>query len=364
MRITDVAVYKWDIPLSEPFRIATMVTDVAPNILVRVTTDEGLVGWGEGSPLHSIVGETQGICLAAAKDLRAFVLGRDPLEIAALSAEMARFLPHNTTTACAFDMAFHDVAAKRAGLPLWRNLGGTRRPLPIDVTISIVSAKEARRAATEIFDAGYDIIKMKLGGEPADDLERVEAVREEVGPGATIRVDANQGWDRIAAVEALQALEEFDVEFCEQPLRAHDLAGLQWVAKQTTIPIMADESLFGPESALELVLHDVVPMFNIKLSKSRGIHYGRQIAAIAEAGGIRCMVGAMVESKLGLTAIAHFATTSPAMRYFDLDTTYGQKEDPVLGGVTVAEGCVHLPDGLGIGAEPDPGWLSRCERVA
>lgn len=364
MRIADVAVFKYDIPLLEPFRIATMVTTVAPNMLVKVTTDEGLVGWGEGSPLHSIVGETQGVCLAAAREIKAFVLGRDPLAMADLSHDLTRFLPHNTTTACAFDMAFHDLAAKRAGLPLWAFLGGTKRPLPIDVTIPIVPADEARRAASAIFDAGFDIVKIKLGGDTEGDIERVEAVREEIGPGARIRVDANQGWDRLEAMEVLQAIEEFGVEFCEQPLRAHDLAGLKWVGSQTGIPIMADESLFGPESALELVVHDIVPMFNIKLSKSRGIFFGRQIAAIAEAGGVRCMVGAMVESKLGLTAIAHFATTSPAMRYFDLDTTIGQKDDPVLGGVEIAEGCVHLPDAPGIGAEPDPAWLSRFERVA
>lgn len=364
MKIRRVDVYPFDIPLKAPFRIATMVTDVAPNILVRIETDDGRVGWGEGSPLHSIVGETQGICLACAREYVPFVLGRDPRELVALAHDMYRFMPHNSTTACAFDIAFHDLAAQEAGQPLYRFLGGTKQPLPTGVTISIVPAEQAFAEAQEIVASGFPIVKIKLGGNPAADVARVAAVREAVGESIKIRVDANQGWDRVTAVEVLQAIEVYDIEFCEQPLRAGDLDGMRWVGERTGIPIMADESLFGPESAIELVKREACPYFNIKLTKSRGIVFGTRIAGIAEAAGIKCMVGAMVESPLALTAIAHFGTTSPAMRFWDLDTTVGQRVNPCLGGATLERGCVYVPEEPGLGCSPDPDFLKNLTPIS
>lgn len=360
MRVRRVRVFKFDVPLKEPFRIATMVTRHAENVLVSIETDAGLVGWGEGSPLRSIVGETQATCLAACRALGDWLVGQDPLAIGHLSREMERFLPHNSTAACALDMALHDIAAKAAGMPLYAYLGGLNRPMETAVTIPLLPPEEVGKQAEAIIDADFDIVKIKLGGSTEDDVARVEAVRDAIGPSFRLRVDANQGWHRIQAATVLQNIEELDVEFCEQPLVAHDYEGMKWLGTQTGIPIMADESLFGPESALRLAEMQAAPFFNIKLSKSRGMHFGKQIAGVAEAAGIRCMVGAMVESPIGLAGIAHFGTASPCFDFWDLDTTVGQSVNPALGGVRIEEGRVILPEGPGLGVEPEPRFLAGC----
>jgi L-alanine-DL-glutamate epimerase-like enolase superfamily enzyme len=254
-------------------------------------------------------------------------------------------------------MALFDLAARYAALPLYRFLGGARRDLETDVTIYLGNPAEAVAQAETIVRAGFRIIKIKLGRDNAEDLAKVRAVRHAVGDGVRLRVDANQAWDRVTALRMLRMLEEYAIEFCEQPCPASDHAALKSLSERSPIPIMADESLFSPEDALALDRGDVVPYFNIKLSKSGGIHPARQIADIAEAGGRRCMVGCMCESRLGLTAAAHFSLAAPAASFFDLDTFWEHREDPIRGGMTVRDGSIEVPEEPGIGAVPDESRL-------
>jgi L-alanine-DL-glutamate epimerase-like enolase superfamily enzyme len=363
LKITEIDIYKFGVKMLAPFRIATMVADHAPNMLVRLHTDTGLAGWGEGSPLHSIVGETQAICITAAQELKPLLLGRNPLEIAGLVREMEHFLPHNATARSAFDMALHDLAAQAAGMPLYRYLGGAPRVMETDLTIGLCPPEEAGAKAREVVAQGFRIIKIKLGTTVEADVARVRNIREAVGPEITLRIDANQGWDRQTALRALNAMAVFDVEFCEQPLRGHDVAGLRMLRQQAAIPVMADEAVFSAAEALRLITEQAVPYFNIKLSKSGGIHNALKIATLAEAGGVQCMVGCMLESRLGLTAGAHFACATDAVRFFDLDTFVEQAEDPIEGGMQVTEGRITLPETPGLGAAPTADALSRLERA-
>lgn len=363
LQITEIDIYPFPIRMNAPFRIATMIVDYAPNVLIHIRTDAGVSGWGEASPLHSIAGETQSIALAAARELRPLLLGKNPLEIAARVAEMDRFLPHNTTIKAAFDMALHDIAAQVAGLPLYRYLGGSLRPMETDITLGIGAPEEAGREALALLRHGLRILKVKLGVSLAEDTARLESIRRAVGPEITIRIDANQGYDRTTALQALAAFARFDIEFCEQPVRGHDINGLRAVSQSSPIPVMADEALFSPANALHLVSEDAAPLFNIKLSKAGGIHNARKIAAIAEAGGVRCMVGCMLESRLGLAAAAHFACAEESIRFFDLDTCFEQSEEPIAGGLQIENGWLVLPQTPGIGAVPAPETLRRLEKV-
>lgn len=363
LKITEIAIYRFGVKMIAPFRIATMVADHAPNVLVEVRTDSGLSGWGEASPLHSIAGETQAICITAAQELQPLLLGRNPLEITALVREMEYFLPHNATIRSAFDMALHDLAAQAAGMPLYRFLGGAPRPMETDLTIGLCPPEEAGAKAREVVAQGFRIIKIKLGTTYEADVARVRNIREAVGPEITLRIDANQGWDRITALQALNAMAMYQVEFCEQPLRAHDVAGLRMLRQQAAIPVMADEAVFSPADALRLITEEAAPYFNIKLSKSGGIHNALKIATLAEAGGVRCMVGCMLESRLGLTAAAHFACAAHAVQFFDLDTFVEQAEDPIAGGMEVTYGQIRLPETPGLGAAPTPELLARLERA-
>ena len=362
MRIVKVTVYKADIPLVAPFRIALGVTEVAENFFVRIETDEGIHGWGEGSPFPAIVGETQRICLAAARDMARLILGKDPLDIEARLREIAAFLPHNTTARSAFDMALYDILGKAAGLPLYRLFGGPRRELLTDDTIGIDSPAAMAEKARALKEKGFPAIKVKLGTTPAEDIERVRRIREAIGPDIPIRVDANQGWDRNAAVEALTGIEDLGVQYCEQPVAAGDLASMRAVREKTRIPIMADESLFDVHDALALIQAGACDYFNIKLSKSGGLHMALKIAAVAEAARVGCMVGCMSETRLALTAAAHLASARPIIRFFDLDSALTHTVDPIVGGMEYGEGGrITLPDGPGLGAEVDPAFLEKLE---
>lgn len=365
MRITKVTVYRADIPLVAPFRIALGVTEVAGNFFVRIDTDEGIHGWGEGSPFPPIVGETQGICLAAARDMARLLIGKDPLDVEARLREIASFLPHNTTARSAFDMALYDILGKAAGLPLYRLLGGSPRELRTDDTIGIDDPGAMAERALKLKEEGFPAIKVKLGTAPAEDIERVRRIREAIGEGIPIRVDANQGWDLAAAVEALAGIEGLGIQYCEQPVAAGDLDSMRAVRERTRIPIMADESLFDVHDALRLVVAGACDYFNIKLSKSGGLHMALKIAAVAEAARMGCMVGCMSETRLALTAAAHLAAARPIVRFLDLDSALAHTVDPILGGMRYERGGrIVLPDGPGLGAEVDPAFLEKCESFA
>ncbi len=363
LKITAIRIYRFDIPLKEVFQIATMSIDTAQNVLVKIETNEGITGWGEAASFHAIVGETQLINFAAAKTLRELLKGKNPLEIDALVRDMDHFLPHNTTIKGAFDMALYDIAAKAAGLPLYLFLGGKKRPVETDLTMGICPPDEAGEKALAIRAEGFRKLKIKLGLDFNDDYARLKKIREAVGESPVLRIDANQGWDRIAAVRNLKAFEEFGPEFCEQPCRREDLAGMKYVGQRTEIPVMADESLFSPQDALTLIGMDAVPYFNIKLSKSGGIKNAIKIAHLAEAAHLSCMVGCMSESRLGITAAAHFGLSSGALKFFDLDSHLEHSEDPVTGGISIGNGMITVPEMPGIGAEPDPDFLKGLEEI-
>ncbi|MFI5341199.1 MAG: mandelate racemase/muconate lactonizing enzyme family protein [Candidatus Methylomirabilales bacterium] len=361
--IEDMRIYRFDIPLRDVFTIATMSLSQAQNLLVELKTNQGISGWGEASPFRSIAGETQRINIAAAKELKQIVVGKNPLAINSLIQQMEAYLPHNTTLKSAIDMAVFDIAAKVCGVPLYVFLGGQKREIATDLTMGIGNPDEAGDKALSIRSMGFRMIKVKLGLNFADDYKRLKNIRQAVGAEPIIRIDANQGWDRIGATKSLNAFTEFNIEFCEQPCRAHDLQGMKYVSQHTTIPIMADESVFSTTDALNIIQQDAAPYFNIKLCKSGGIHSAEKLAHVAEAGSRPCMIGCMSESRLGITAAAHFACAHSIVCFFDLDSCLEHADDPILGGVQIKDGLVAIPDAPGIGAYPDPEYTRKLDEV-
>ncbi len=363
LAIDDMRMYRFDIPLKDVFTIATMSLSTAHNLLVEVRTNQGLTGWGEASSFRSIVGETQGINIAAVRELRPLLTGRNPLALRPLMEHLEAWLPHNTTLKSAIDMALFDIAAQACGLPLCAYLGGEKREMETDLTLGISDPSQVGEKALAVQAMGFGIIKVKLGLSPQDDYTRLANVRRAVGPQTVLRIDANQGWDRIAATRSLRVFEELEIELCEQPCRALDLSGMRYVHHHAPIPVMADESVFSAADALEIVRQDAAAYFIIKLSKSGGIHQAQKIAHVAEAGFRACMMGCMSESRLGITAAAHFASAHPVIRFFDLDSCLEHAENHILGGIDYRGGSILLPDAPGIGARPDPDYVCTLEEV-
>ncbi|MFA7420211.1 MAG: dipeptide epimerase [Melioribacteraceae bacterium] len=363
LKITQIEIYKADIPFHEPFRIAIMDILCAQSVFVKVFTDKDIYGMGEANPYWGITGETQSINIAGAVDLAKLILGKDPLNIEERNREMNKYLAFNSTIRSAFDMALYDIAAKAAGLPLYSFLGGGKRSFWTDNTISIGEPEYVAKKAVDYMNQGFHAIKVKLGTTKELDVARIKSIRNAIGDKLPIRVDANQGWDYHTALNTLKALEQYGIEYCEQPIAHWDHENLKRLRQGTSIAIMADESLFDHHDAYKLAVGGCCDYFNIKLAKSGGIHNALKINAVAEAAGIKCMLGCMTETRLGLSAAAHVVSARPNIKYADLDGYLFMKEDPIIGGAQYKVGEITITDTPGHGADVDPAFLKSCEVI-
>ncbi len=365
MLITRIELYAYNIPM-KPFIISLGTLHEAKNVLVKFFTDDGIVGWGEGSPFPMIVGETQESDLALAKDFSNLLLNKNPLDISACMKLLNDYVPNNPTVKSAFDMALYDIASQHAGVPLYKFLGGEKKVLHTDHTVSIGTANEMADASIKLKKRGVKILKLKVGSakNPDDDIERVKTVRLAIGKGIPLRLDANQGWNVADAIEILSALKDDNIQFCEQPVRHFDYGGMKKISSTVSVPIMADESCFYSYQAKYIVENKICPYINIKLAKSGGMLEAIEVVRIAKENSITCMLGGMIESNLALTANAHFACAFDHIKFYDLDYNFNHHIDPVVNGVRIENECdIHLPDSPGIGATVDDKFLAKCEKI-
>lgn len=363
MKIRKIDIYYFDIPLRQPFKIAIGTMHGANDVLVRLETDEGPAGWGEACPFPPITGETQETNVAVARNLRDLLLGRDPLAVGAFLREAGRLIDGNPSILAAFDMALHDLAARAAGQPLFRFLGGEKTVIETDITADLDTPERMAERAAGFIASGFHKIKIKVGQDPDLDLARLAAIRRAVGDRPAISIDANQGWTVPQAVGALRNMAEFRVEFVEQPVAARDIAGLREVRRRSPIPVMADEALFSPEDAIGLVRAEACDYFNIKLMKCGGVRNALKIVHIGEAANIRAMVGCMLESRLALTAAAHVMSAERNIVFADLDGHTSHAVDPVSGGLELAAGTITLPETPGLGVDIDPAFLRKLRKA-
>jgi L-alanine-DL-glutamate epimerase-like enolase superfamily enzyme len=359
--ITKIDLYRFSIPM-EPFTIATATMDHAQNVFIRVHTSAGFYGVGECSAFPMIVGETQDTCLIMAREFARLWIGQDALDIPGCLQRLHNFTAGNTTIKSAFDIALYDIAAKQAGLPLYKFLGGQKRVVESDITIGIAKAGAMAEKALLFKKSGAKILKVKLGKNAVEDIERVKQIRQAVGNELKIRIDANQGWSFDDAVQALQAMGRYDIEFCEQPMRTWYDDRLPELMQLSPVKIMADESVYNHHDARKQINSGSCHYINIKMAKSGGIHEAKQIHDLAATKGIACMMGGMLESRIALSAKLHFVYASPNIKFYDMDTCMlGHLEDPCVGGVTYDGYKLDISDTPGIGADANEQFLKTCE---
>jgi L-alanine-DL-glutamate epimerase-like enolase superfamily enzyme len=361
VRIRDVEIFPYDLPQKTVIHISLGDTSVTQNVLVRVRTEEGVVGWGEASPFPAVTSDTQSTSVEFGKNLAEILRGRDPFTISRIVADMDAAAPHNPSIKAAMEMAIWDICGKIAGHPVCCLLGNYRDTFETDQTIFIGTPPAMVEAARNVVKAGFKTIKIKVGESPEKDIERLRAVREAVGDKIELRIDANQGWTPAQAVRALRGMANFNIQECEQPVLYSDWEGMKYVREHSPMPIMADESVFVPQDAIEGIRHNAMDMINIKLMKSGGIMKGARIAQIAEAADMKCMVGCMTETRLGLTAAAHLVSSQKSIEFADLDAFLIHSFDPVIGGMQIKDGMVTLPQTPGLGAEMDPSFLNKLK---
>lgn len=363
MRIREIEIVKFSIPIL-PFVIATGTMYHAQNSLIRIFTEDGIIGSGECSAFPMITGETQSTCFVMANDFASIWNGKNALDIESRMQELHQYADFNSTIKSAFDMALYDIAAKAANKPLYAYLGGVSKLMETDLTIGIDDPEKMAETAKDFVKQGVTIIKIKLGKDAATDIERVRKIREAVGADIRLRIDANQGWNFDDAVYALKTIGNYDVQFCEQPMRTWLDQKLPELKKLSPVPLMADESVYDHHDAERIIASDGCDYINIKMAKSGGLLEAEKIIRVAEKNGIHCMMGGMLESRLALTAFAHFASAHDNIIFYDMDTCLlGHKIDPVIGGVQFNGFHLSLPAKPGIGAEADEAFVESCERI-
>jgi L-Ala-D/L-Glu epimerase len=365
LTISRIELYKLSIPLKEPFVISLGPIYSAENVLVLIRTNQGITGFGECSPFASINGETADTGMIVGQYFARALLGKNPLAIEDHIAAMDKIIYGNSSIKSAFDIALYDIASRHAGVPLYKWLGGAKNKTIItDYTVSIGEPEKMAADAVKIKEQGYPAIKVKLGKNGTIDVERIKAIREAIGPEIPLRIDANQGWSMEEAITTLQALAPFGIQHCEEPIPRWAFMELPRLRRKSPIPIMSDESCGDEHDAERLIQIGACDYMNIKLGKSGGIFKALKMVKLAEAANIHLQIGAFMESRLAMTAFAHFSLCSPIIEHFDFDTALMFSEDPISGGIVYEKnGVIELPDGPGLGAMVKENWLNKLKHV-
>jgi L-alanine-DL-glutamate epimerase-like enolase superfamily enzyme len=363
--ITAIEVYQAPIRLKKPFVISLGPLTHAENIYVVIRTSQGLSGFGECSPFKTINGESMETGFVVAQYLAKKLAGMNPLEIEKCTVAMNSVIYGNSSIKSAFDTALYDIAAQNAGLPLYQFLGGkNNKTIETDYTVSLGDKDAMADDALQIKNRGFQVIKVKVGGQKEEDIERIRLIRKTIGPEIPLRLDANQGWNTQDTIEILNAVADCNIQLCEEPIPRWNYMELPEISKQSPIPIMADESCCDHHDAKRLIDLKACNLFNIKLGKSGGIFTALKIISLAEKAGKKIQIGGFLESRLGFTASAHLALTSKNIVYFDFDTPLMLTDDPVIGGIQYLEnGKIQIPETPGLGASIDPDFLKSLSNV-
>lgn len=357
MKIIKVEIGHISVPLKRTFKTALRVVNSVEDVIVKITTDTGNVGYGEAPPTGVITGDTTGAIIGAIEDhIRKSITGLDIENFEQIMIKLNKSIVKNTSAKAAVDIALYDLYGQLYGAPLYKLLGGYRKEIVTDITISVNSPEQMALDSLDAVKLGYKTLKIKVGTDSLMDIERLKAVRKAVGNDVKIRIDANQGWKPKEAVYTLRKMEDsaLDIEFVEQPVEAHDIQGLKFVTDNVAIPVMADESVFSPEDALKIMQNRACDLINIKLMKTGGINNALKICSAAEIYGVECMMGCMLESKVSVTAAVHLAAAKSIITKIDLDGPILCSEDPIEGGAVFNESIIRLTDEPGLGIKNVP----------
>jgi L-alanine-DL-glutamate epimerase-like enolase superfamily enzyme len=353
MKITGVDAVEVKLRLEQPYTIAYESVESVTNVFLRIETNTKISGLGCAAPDLAVTGETATSVLDAIRNVVDSELrGSDPLRLSMLLERLREPLTTQPSARSAVDMALHDILGKRAGLPLWKVLGGFRERIRTSITIGILPVDETVEQARGWVRQGFTSLKIKGGLDVDADVERLLRVREEVGHKIELRFDANQGYTVDETLDLVKRAKRAHLELIEQPTPKGQPDLLGRVTDEVSLPVMADESLTSLRDAFRLARHGLVDMVNVKLAKVGGIADSLQINAVARAAGLAVMVGCMDESAFSIAAGLHFALARPNVMYADLDGHIGLIDDPASIAVLLRDGYLYPTGAPGIGLEP------------
>ena len=359
MKIVHAVVTLTRVPVIRPHKMAIGTTLHQENVLLRLSTDDGLEGLGEAPHMVgvSLKGESPATVLEMLRQrLLPAVFGRSPLDVEAIQQAMDAAVPWNLRAKSAVNLAAFDLAGKALGVPVHALLGGmVRAAVPLSWSIPITDFETGVREAQEMVARGWRIIKVKLGRpDPDEDVEMVRRIREAVGPGVRLRADANQAYSVKTAIRVARRLERYDVEFFEQPVAWWDLDGMAEVSRATELPIMADESATTVQDALEIARRRAAQILSIYVCSPGGILNSKKVATVAAAAGMAAYVGGALEGPVGAAAGLHFAASTPSVTYgCELGGQFLLQEDLAQTPLVFTAGALQVPTGPGLGVSLD-----------
>lgn len=349
MLVTRAEIFAIRLPLRQPFIVSYGRFDDMPSILLKLTASDGSIGWGEAVPDPHVTGETfegtytilEHALLPAIGDINIF-------SIEALHSRMNACLSSNSSAKAAIDIAFHDLMGQISGQPLYNLLGGSSHTeLLQPYVISIKPPEAVAEEALKAIDLGYKEIKLKVGASDGLDVARIQALRAAVPVATSIRVDANQGWTRTQTLQIIAQTDTCDVDWYEQPLPATDLEGLAEIKRSTSASIMLDESVHSPSDLIRAIRLQSCDMVNIKLMKAGGINPAAHMTSLAEAAGLPCQIGSMVESAIGTAAGLHLAKARKGIESNELVGPEMIVMD--IAPMEFTPGSISIPSGSGLG---------------
>jgi muconate cycloisomerase len=356
LRITGISVdvVRWPLKMKRRHGVGD-IEESMPGAIVKITTSAGIVGWGEASPWSVFTGTAEANASGIHHYLRPLLVGADPLKISTLMRQVEKTLVGHTEGKAAIEMALLDIAGKHLGVPVAQLLGGYyRNHVPLSVSIANPDFEEDYDFAKRLVAQGVNIFKVKTGfSTHKEDLRRLERLRADLPATVDLRVDYNQGLDPWNAIRHLKDVEAFRPTFIEQPVKRDQRAAMAAITRAIDTPIMADESVFTPAEAIDMVRGEIADLVSIKIMKSGGIAPAREIASIAEAAGITAYGGTMFEGGLAIAAGLHMVAATPniSLGAEFYTSTWVMGAEILKSPIVIEKGATRVPTGAGLGVE-------------
>jgi o-succinylbenzoate synthase len=350
--------YPVKIPLITPFITSLHSVDVKNCIIVRLTTDEGIVGWGEAAPEIEITGDDHKIAYETLdRSIRDIIVDKTIDNIGDfhdILNSLSKLISTSSTSVAAVDIALHDLWAKINKIPLYQFFNGSHGPLATSISIGIMEIDRLINTIGKLIESEVSIIKLKIGSGIEKDYTTIKKVRETFGYDFILRLDANQGYTYKDALILFNQLEEFKIEFIEQPVKYDNLTDLKLLHEECPIPIMADESISSFDDLMNVAKNNICNRVNIKLMKSGGLHPADRLIQFCNDQNIDCMIGCMIETPIGIAAGVHLGLQNKSVKWTDLDGhLFFGNIDHIFSGLRTEKGFNTVSKNYGLGLNVD-----------
>jgi L-alanine-DL-glutamate epimerase-like enolase superfamily enzyme len=363
MKINKVEVIPFGSPIKN-FADAYAEVSTSNAILVKIYTDEGIIGYGEACAWQAeFYGETlESVSYALQKYITPKIIGQNPLNINRILSIVDASFAKATCAKEGVDLALFDLAGRILKVPVYTLLNGCfRDQIPIACEIGINKPDIMAQDAMALLKKGVKVIKLKGSPEVEEDVKRIKTVREAVGNEAVLRLDPNAHWCTHETIKAMREVEDCSLQLLEQPVPGWDLKGMAHIRKSIGIPLMADEGIWTPQDVVAIAEHGAADIINIKIAKTGGLFLAKKVEAVAEAEGLPCMVGTEIEPGFSLAAKLHLAASMKnlpfACEFTELSLLQKQILNPKI---KIENGNVKVPQGIGLGFELDEQVFSEC----